>query len=85
MSGTVTVDVSMIGTPFDGPTAYASFLGLSDVQSLNLSSNVVTLNFGTMTWSVAVTGSVKFNSTDGTKELSEAITENPHGSFVIGR
>lgn len=85
MSGTVTVNVSMSSTPFDGPTAYASFLGLSNVQELSLNSNVVTLNFGTMTWSVAVTGTVKFNSTDATQNLGDVITDNPHGSFVIGR
>lgn len=86
MSGTVTVTVSPDGEPFrDGQTAYASFLGLVDVQTLSLSSNVVTLNFDNMTWSVQVTGSVKYSSVDATKDLSEAITENPKGSFVIGR
>ncbi|MGN0865176.1 MAG: hypothetical protein ACI4P8_03405 [Akkermansia sp.] len=86
MSGTVTVRVSMDGEPFrDGQTAYASFLGLADVQTLSLGSNVVTLNFDNMTWSVQVTGSVKYSNVDATKDLSEAITENPNGSFVIGR
>lgn len=85
MSGSVSIDVAMGSNPFRTSTAYASFLGLTDVAELNLSSNVVTLNFDNMTWSVQVTGSVKYSSVDATKDLSEAITENPKGAFVIGR
>ena len=85
MSGSVSIGVAMASNVFSTGTAYASFLGLTDVAQLNLSSNVVTLNFENMTWSVQVTGSVKYSSVDATKDLTEAITENPKGSFVIGR
>ncbi|MGN0835894.1 MAG: hypothetical protein ACI4OS_00480 [Akkermansia sp.] len=85
MSGSVRIEVGMIGTPFSSGVAYASFLGLTDVEQLNLSSNAVILDFDNMKWTVQVTGTVKFSSVDPTKELSEVITTDPTGSFVIGR